>query len=265
MTERRKIDWRVVIIAICSAVIAALGGGVSTVAWQGCGRKPPDVPPREQEPDPLPPDPTPDPSEAIAKLALQGSFCSATIISPRRPDGKWWVVSAAHCYGRGPGVGVRGELVTRSGQVAEVVCVAIDRRADIALLVTDKPFERLPSIPVAENTPSPGVPIFHSGYGQHIPGNREDGQITRGPNQDGQVQYRLSVSPGDSGGGIVVNVGGQLLSPVCCTTCLGCPGDVWGGSPERIRRMMSAPTQFIDLPPAVMPAPPKEMPAGKGG
>ncbi len=258
MTERRKLDWRQIVIAICAAVIAALGGGVTTVAWQGCDRRPqpeiPEPPPPKPEP---PPPPSPDPIQAIGKLALQGSFCSATVVGPRRPDGRWWIVSAAHCFG-GAGTGVKGTFITRAGSPTPVTCVGIDRTSDIAILATDERYESLAHVMVAENTPPPGTTIQHGGFGQHLPGNIEAGQVTQLPNQQGQVRYKLSVSPGDSGGGILMTVGGQLLSPVCCTTCLGCLGDVWGGSPERIRRMMTTPTDFIDLPPAVMPPPPKE-------
>lgn len=257
MTERRKLDWRQVAIAVLTALIAALGGGGTVIGWQGCNPPaPPIVGPPPTEPPPEQP-PVTDPREAVGKLLLQSSFCSATAIGPRRGDGRWNMVSAAHCFRGGPGVGRRGQYVTRSGVSIPVTCVAIDETADIAILITDERYEKIEYVMVAENTPQIGTSIQHHGFGQHIPGNTEQGQVLAAPNQQGQVRYRLSVSPGDSGGGILTTAGGMLLSPVCCTTCLGCVGDVWGGSPERIRRMVSNPTLYIDLPPAVMPPPPK--------
>jgi hypothetical protein len=94
----------------------------------------------------------------------------------------------------------------------------------------------------------------HCGYGVHIPGNREDGYVVARENADLQVRYRLSVSQGDSGGGIIATATGELLSPVCCTTRLNGVGDVWGASPRVIRSMLTHPAHYSDdLKPIAMP------------
>jgi hypothetical protein len=75
-----------------------------------------------------------------------------------------------------------------------------------------------------------------------------------GEDSNGQIRYRLSVSHGDSGGGIVSTKDGKLLSPVCCTTRIAGVGDVWGASPRIIQEMITTPTAFAsDLEPIQMP------------
>ena len=253
MTERRKLDWRQVVIAVLTAIIAALGGGLTTVSWQGC--RPPPEPPGPVEPPepPPPPPPTVDPIQAVGRVALRGVGCSGTVVSPRRPDGRWWIVTAAHCYRNVGGVGTQGTFITRAGQPIPMTLVALDAQADIALCQTDERYESLASVHLADADPAVGTPVHHVGFGQDRPGNREDGQVIGSNQRLRQIHYRLSVSPGDSGGGILMTAGGQLLGPVCCTTCLACLGDVAAGSPTRVREMMRSPTEYLDLPPAVMP------------
>ena len=183
-----KFNWTAFVNALVAALLAGLTGGVTAVSFKGCngGSVPPPpqtcpVPPPDAKP--APPEAKPDALNAIGRIAMNGGFCSGTVVAPRLADGRWHIVTAAHV---------------------------------------------------------------------------ENGQVLAAPNRDEQIRYRLSVSPGDSGGGIMTDASGRLLSPVCCTTCLGCPGDVWGASPTVIKRMIAKPTEFVDLLPVAMPPPPKE-------
>ncbi len=246
-------DWRAVLAALIS-LLSALIGGITVASFPGGCRALPAPPPK-----PAPPQPTPDPVQAIGRLVMPGGYCSATVIGP--PDGsgptRQRLVSAAHCVSR---VGQRLTYVTRSGVSIPVTVIAVDRQADISILVTDQPVDPLPWVRVADRTPPPGTAVLHAGFGVDKPGNVERGTVVGGGGGAAQVEYDLSVSPGDSGGGICVSDGGELLSPVCCTTCLGCRGRVWGGSPERIRAMLTSPASYTDLEPVPMPPPPTPRP-----
>lgn len=257
--------WRSLAVAILAAIITLIGGtGVTTVRGGGGCFSPPrpeptiPAPPPATEPKPQPPVPEPPPSKpeprpeplmAICKIVMRGGYCSGTVVGPRRPDGRWNVVSAAHCFKTH---GEQVQLILRSGITVGATVSAIDRRCDGAILITDQIGE-LPFAMVARSTPPAGTRIWHAGFGFDKPANTEEGTITAPPNTDGQVQYRLSVSSGDSGGGIMLTADGLLLSPVCCTTRIAGIGDVWGASPEMVNRMLAAPTDFIDVPPVEMP------------
>lgn len=238
--------WKPWIHLVIVILGAFLGGGAATQV-SGCGQGPTPEPPNPDKPPPIGKF---DPWNAIGKLTFQGGYCSGTVISPRMEDGRWVIVTAAHCNSR---PGTRATFVQRSGVSRQVTCVAANREADIAIYHTDAGQGEMSFTNLATGTPSPGTAVFHGGFGRHNPGNREEGRVIGGPNGDGQVQYELSVSPGDSGGGICMTDKGELLSPVCCTTRLDGPGRVWGGSPEMIRKMVTTPTEFIDLPPIPMP------------
>lgn len=246
--------WKIIITALLSAALTIIGGATATQVggcWNPPFPKPPDI-------DTPPPDGAPDPIHSIGKIALQGGYCSGTVIGPRQSDGRWRIVSAAHCFKR---AGEDATFIQRTGVSRKITCIALDRRADIAICVTDANQGSMAFTYIADRTPAAGTKVMHAGYGRHIPGNVEKGEVLGGPNDDNQVKYHLSVSPGDSGGGIVIDDAGHLLSPVCCTTRLDGPGNVWGGSPEHIRRMIATPTDYIELAPIEMPPPPIEMPA----
>jgi hypothetical protein len=259
-----KFDWRKTLDklwpALVAALLTALGVPICSQV-SGCrgGTCPPAPPPSTKPvpPAPEPPDPTPpaEPIQAIGQVRMKGGYCSGTVVGPPRTDKHWIIVSAAHCF---KGVGEKVTFVTRSGRGMACSVVAIDRRADGAILITDDAQSDMPWVKVAMQTPPVGSAIWHAGYGVHNPKNVEQGKVLAAPNSQGQTRYRLSVSQGDSGGGIMFNDKGELLSPVCCTTRLSGLGDVWGASPEVVQRMLAAPTEFNDeLPPVQMPPPPK--------
>lgn len=181
---------------------------------------------------------------------MAGGYCSATIVGPRNPDGTYRLVSAAHCCTR---VGERVRLVMRDGRSFTGEYIAIDRTSDVSVIRSDRVEGFLPFALVADTDPEPNLTIWHAGYGVDRPGNREAGVVTGSVNGAGQIAYRLSVSPGDSGGGIIADSAGHLLSPVCCTTRPGAVGTVYGAAPSRVKKLLAVETSLADLPPIAMP------------
>lgn len=245
MSNQDEMTRLPVVFAGLSMVIATIC--LMITLFRGCDGLP--LPPGEEEDQP-----TDDPLKAIGKIAMRGGYCSGTIVR-KDGDGRHIVVSAAHCFGQ---VGEQASFFLRGTDTPiSITVTAINRRADIAICkVSDD--RDLPWINIAEKTPAVGTPVFHAGFGVHVPGNTERGKVAAGPNRSGQVQYNLSVSSGDSGGGIAITKDKELLSPVCCTTCFSCPGNVYGGSPEEIRKMIDKPASYWDLKPVAMPDPPEE-------
>lgn len=170
------------------------------------------------------------PGDAIGQTRFGNAGCSATIIGPVGDDDHFIdVLTAAHCQEKG----ARGTMKIKDGRAFEVECIAIDHKADVAWLRAERPAGPVPFLLMADESPVPGAKVWHMGYGIDKPANKEEGHFV-GETPDAQkFQYRLSVSPGDSGGGILLTSNSRVLSPVCCTTRLGGTGDVWGGTPAR--------------------------------
>lgn len=177
--------------------------------------------------EPPPPGQPADPVAATVRLRFGNSGCTATVVGPRRPDGKWDVLTAAHCTG---GVGSRGTITLKNGQSLAVTVTVRNTTADLAWMVTDQVIEQLPFANLATTNPAPGTALWHQGYGIDVPGNRETGTVTRGPDQNGQLQMHLSVSPGDSGSGIFRQDTGELIAVTCCTSGLARRAAMWGGA-----------------------------------
>lgn len=196
-------------------------------------RKPPA--PNPPAPEPKQPDPKkPDPANALGRITFGTAGCTATVIGPRRADGRWDVLTAAHCVTR---AGQRGVMMTKGGQKLNLTVVSLHTDPDCAWLVTDETPADLPFAIIAEKNPALGAKVWHSGYGVDKPGNREDGEITGVEDANGQLKMSLSVSSGDSGGGIFRADTGELVSCVCCTTHKGAKAHVWGCSAEVARRL----------------------------
>jgi S1-C subfamily serine protease len=248
--------WRTVAVLLANFLLVLAGVKVATSDF-GCTPVP--TPPTQPQPQPDPgPSPSADPVKAIGKLAMSGGYCSATVVGRPSPDGRRTIVTAAHCVKRG--VGERVRFYSRDNGTLPIPCTvtAVDREADIAILATDAPAPDLTWIEVAESTPPVGTVVLHAGFGRDRPSNVEKGTVTSGVMRDGMVRYKLSVSPGDSGGGICVTAAGKLLSPVCCTSSFGpAVGDTYGGSPERIRKLLAQPAELEELQPVEMPPVPK--------
>lgn len=198
---------------------------------------PPPPLPTEQHPGQTPiPEvkPKPNAPDAIGRIQFGNAGCTATVIGTRREDGRYWCLTAAHCVRE---VGQRGTYTSKTGSRLTVTVQAIDTRADCAWLLTDSTNVNMAFAELATQTPEPGTRIWHAGYGIDKPGNREEGHYVGGPDSNGQLQFKLSVSSGDSGGAIVIDDQGRVLSCVCCTTGRGQLADVWGAGPAAINRL----------------------------
>lgn len=252
----RLLLWAVAVVA---AILAAIG------ARFGIEIPPPPMPAPEQPAPPTEPPQTPpkeappNPLGAIVRIGAGNVGCSATIVGPRRPDGRYWVLTAAHCV---EGNGQRWTMRFRNGQSSGFTIVNFNRASDWAWGATDSSTEVFPYALLAERTPPAGTKVWHAGYGVDVPGNREDGAVVSGPDANGQVRFHLSVSSGDSGGGIVFEQEGKVVSPVCCTTRRGAFADVWGAAPEASRPGMRDNVDLWDWKPLDIPLRviPKEMP-----
>jgi len=237
---RRLIDWKALLSGAVAALLALLGSRQLP---------PPTVPPPEEKPPTATP-PAANPLDALGRLAMSGGYCSATPITPLGSDGTQTLLSAAHCV---KSVGETCQFFTRAGRMVRVSVKSINREADACLLVTEELREPLPYLLIATETPAVGTAVFHAGFGTHVPGNVERGRILQRDTGSGQVMFELSVSPGDSGGGICVDSSGRLISPVCCTTRIAAVGQVFGARPEVVLKMVLSPASFVDLPPMQMP------------
>lgn len=211
--------------------------------------QPPPVPMNPTAPEPAP-RPKSDPEKAICRLSFPGVGCTATVIGPRRVDGRWWVLTASHCV---KSVGQHGTIRLKDGRTTGVIVASLDRRSDCCWMTTETNAEDYPFALVADAAPKPGTKIWHMGYGVDVPGNREDGSVLDGPDQNGQLRMRISVSSGDSGGGIVCDSSGRVVSCVCCTTARGRVADVWGASPEAIARTLPTALAKDDWEPLEIP------------
>lgn len=190
------------------------------------------APPDDPKPD-LPQHGKLDPPNALGRIRFGNAGCTATVIGPRRPDGRWDVLTAAHCIS---GIGARGTMVMKDGRNIAVRAVTHDRTPDVCWLVTEQSVEDMPYALLAEDNPGVGVKVWHAGYGVDKPGNREDGEVSASENGQGQIRFTLSVSSGDSGGGILRVDDNRVVSTVCCTSGMARKVSMWGGSTAVIRR-----------------------------
>ncbi len=167
-----------------------------------------------------------DPELATVRLRFGSSGCTATIVGPRRPDGRWDVLTAAHCTG---GVGSTGAILLKDGRNIKVVVTARNVVADVCWMITDSQADDLAFALLADETPTAKTVVWHVGYGIDRPGNKEAGYVIDGPDSNGQMRMRLSVSSGDSGSGIFRADTGELVAVVCCTSESTGVTTLWGG------------------------------------
>jgi len=157
------------------------------------------------------------------------------VIGPRRSDGRWNVLTAAHCV---RGTPQSGKMRLRDGRQLTVSVAAKDEASDTCWLITDRSHDQLPFALLADKLPEKGQKVWHAGFGVDQPGNREDGEVIVSSTGYGQTQFYMSVSSGDSGGGIALDEGGRVLASVCCTEAKGRKANCWGCSVESARKFM---------------------------
>jgi len=262
MKERPWLHW--ILTAAVSAALAFIGAkwGIHIPPPPPLPATPPPViiqppPPAPKVEPPAAPEPKADAPAAIGRIQFGTAGCTATVIGPRREDGRWWVLTAAHCV---RGIGQHGVMRLKDGRTTGITVAAVNERADCCWCVTETNSEVYPFAVLARQSPVPGTRVWHAGYGVHVPGNREDGQVEAGPDQNGQIRMRLSVSSGDSGGAICLNEQDEVVSCVCCTTAKGQVAQVWGASPEAIHRAKPTSMALDDWNPVEIPVRPAEVP-----
>ncbi len=187
------------------------------------------TPPPTAPPPTVPPGKKADPLAATGRIRFGSAGCTATIIGPRRADGRWDVLTASHCVG---GVNTRGTITLKDGRVLGIKTVGFYATPDLAWCVTDDVIEDLPYAMIAVKNPEKGTAIWHQGYGVDKPGNLEEGTVDASADSNGQLEMTLSVSSGDSGSGIFRKDTGELVAVVCCTSGRGSRTRMWGGCAE---------------------------------
>lgn len=186
----------------------------------------PPQPPQPQKPTSMVP-------QCIGKLRVGSSGCTATPIYPRRPDGRWDVLTASHCTAD---VGTRGTLTLKDGRTFGMTVTARQRGSDLSWFVTDDPVEDMPYGVLAESDPAKGTPVWQAGYGLTTPTVPKHG-FTIGPSSNGQYSFRLLVNSGDSGGPVFSSDTNEIVASVCCTHGLGEMTTMYGGSATTARRL----------------------------
>lgn len=167
-------------------------------------------------------------TDAIGRLRIGNSGCTATIVGPiDADDAKIELLTAAHCIR----VNDAAMFTMHDGRILHCKCVSRDAGADAAWLVADNPKGDLPYLLLADDMPQRGEAVFHQGFGIDRPGNKEVGLFEQVADNGRKCMYRLNVSPGDSGGAIVLDRDFSILSPVCCSSNRGGMGDVFGATP----------------------------------
>lgn len=186
----------------------------------------------------IPPTPTPvpampptpkrqaDPHAANVQLLAPNYRCSATIVGEQAADGSYMVLTAGHCIER---VGQRLSFRLRDGREFMAVAVAVDRRSDVGWCRTSPTQEDYPHAELAPRLPRSGEQVWHEGYGVDRPHNHEVGTVTSANRPDGQIEFSMSFSAGDSGAGIF-NSDGKLVAVVSSTARQGFRTRAFGGS-----------------------------------
>jgi len=239
------------ILTLVGAIIAAITGSTA-VSKQGCQGPPnsppatsPATPPPPSKPEdpPLPSKPDNPPEDAIVQIQFGNAGCSASAIWPPNPDGRVQFMTAAHCLIGQPKEGI---AILRDGRRIRVISQGRWDTPDIGWLVSELPVAKVPMVILATKIPPVGTKVFHVGFGIDKPGNREEGTVQSGENARGQIEFDISVSSGDSGGGICFTAAGEVLSPVCCTTNPSGRGRVWGASPLQAQKVRPLPVPVLD-------------------
>jgi hypothetical protein len=209
-------------------------------------------PPAEGKPIemPAPKAVAPNAAAALGRIQFGNAGCTATIIGPRRADGRYDVLTASHCVST---IGQHGTMRLLDGRTVGLLVQAIDRTSDCCWCLTEGATEVYPFALLAERSPQPGSRIWHAGYGVDKPGNREEGTADALPDGNGQIRMTLSVSSGDSGGGICLTDSNEVVSCVCCTAARGARASVWGAGVESIRRLRPSGPVFDDWQPLEIP------------
>jgi hypothetical protein len=187
----------------------------------------------------------PNPYAAVGHLRcgpVGGAACgSATVLGPRRPDGRWHALTAAHCLKTPQAV-----LTLRDGTALAVRAVARDEQSDLALLLTDSDkHDALPFALLADGDPPAGTRIWQAGWGIDRPGVRKFGKVLGGPvpvvgvgTMPGHLTLEISTAIGDSGGGYFDAISGRLIGVCSKTTQEEQVATCYAGAASAARRLL---------------------------
>lgn len=256
MSARVKL-WHAIIAAVLAALGSFAGGSLMVPKQMPPAVPPPASPPKtlpEFDPPPMPPIPprmpTPAGKEAIGRIQFGNAGCTATIIGPRRTDGRYDVLTAAHCVAQ---VGMVGTMHLRDGRTLTIRSVARDPRSDCCWCETMLNEGELPFMNLACCAPPIGAKLWHAGFGVDRPGNVEEGSVSGPVTPDGKLQMRMSVSSGDSGGGIILTETGEVVSCVCCTAMRGALATMFGAGPVAINKLRPSGHTALEWEPVPIP------------
>lgn len=206
------------------------------------------------------------PWKAVGRMNYEGGVgsigSSGAAILPRRPDGQWDILGAAHAVGP---VGSKATFRDKAGKNHEVVVLAKDKESDVAWLVTVEKVD-LPAVELAKRDSENGLACWHCGAGVDKPANVEYGEVLRGK-AEGVKGYRaakfnLSVSHGDAGGP-VFDRSGKVIGLVSATLAVEKKSEVYGASVEQILALRQRHSAEPDAGrPAPNPLPPMALPDG---
>lgn len=217
------------------------GAGVLAVGVTVPSAEPGPVPERQSREEVL---------AAVGRVRFGAGACTAQAVYPRRPDGKWDVLTAAHCVS---GVGQQGRFRLRDGREIGVVVITVDKGADCCWCRTTDPIEKLPAVLLADGDAEKGSAIWQSGYGWNEPGVVKEGETDRGRMPDGKQAFTISLSQGDSGGGFFRVSDNRLVSVACCTTQIAAKALAFGPSVTAIRANRLTAAHSDDWEPAAVP------------
>lgn len=231
----------VLVIAVGTDGVPTIEEASVTVEVEGCaGDKP--APPKEGG--------KLDPARAVSRIAFAGAGCTATAIGPRRADGCWDVLTAAHCV---KAVGDRGTMQLQDGRKIGVRVAVLDKTCDVCWLTTEESVADLAYSNLSAKAPAVGAKVWHAGYGVDRPGNREEGEVQAAEDERGQLRFILNVSSGDSGGPIFDGTTNEVTAAVCCTLERGAKVSMWGGSCASAAKLRPKLTGADVWAPALMP------------
>lgn len=163
---------------------------------------------------------------------------TATVIRPKRPDGKWNVLTAAHV--------VRGHSAATlhlGDKKVALRVVSIDQGADVAWLVTDAAHDWLPSAELGP-APRPGDRVWHVGLGTK---KRCEGTVARDTNDLGSLFAVMQGTFGDSGAAIF-DESGRVVGVLTGSPNHDAPAGVKkiiGAGLSRIRDLLKRPVERL--------------------
>lgn len=169
----------------------------------------------------------------VAVLQAHASGTGTNIDDPDDPN-RDYVVTANHVVDR------TNEPVTitdAEGRKSRGRVIARDKDADLALIQVEPPRPNRTVATIAAAPKPIGTAIYHHAHGMHRPQNLETGTVRTTYRTDGQDTFTLSVSAGDSGGGIFDAETGELVAVIAATTAKNRDAIVFAGNALRIHQL----------------------------